>query len=159
MAYDLKPSVEITVSDVRRSILQNLQQRFHQAGINNYQSFVADLSLSSPKMPGGKFDLVIADVPCTGSGTWARTPEQMHFFSLKGIDKYVSLQRKIISNAVNALNEKGYFLYITCSVFKKENEENVDFIQQQLGLSLIRSGYLLGYTMQADTLFAAILKK
>ena len=104
-------------------------------------------------------DLIIADVPCSGSGTWARTPEQLHFFSKKKIEEYSTLQQKIVSNASEWLKENGYLLYITCSVFKKENEENVVFFQKNLNLQFIKSEYLKGYKMQADTLFAALFKK
>ena len=47
-------------------------------------------------------------------------------------------------------------MYITCSVFKKENEEVVDFIQQQHGLKLQEKKLLKGYDEKADTLFAAL---
>ncbi len=49
-------------------------------GIDNYKSFVADLTDNNDSVPETKYDLIIADVPCTGSGTWARTPEQLSFF-------------------------------------------------------------------------------
>ncbi len=160
LAYDLFKNIELTVSDTRKSILENLKKRFAKAGIKNYHSFVADLSISLPeKSILEKQDFIIADVPCSGSGTWARTPEQLHFFSKKKIEEYSNLQRKIVSNAIDYLNENGYLLYITCSVFKKENEENVNFFQKNLNLQLVRSNYLEGYEMQADTLFAALFKK
>ena len=104
----------------------------------------------------GPFDLIIADVPCTGSGTWPRTPEQLTFFHKKEIGSYAVLQRKIVENAVPHLAANGYFLYVTCSVFKKENEENVAFIQQKFQLKLLSMEYLKGYEMQADTLFVAL---
>ena len=161
LAYDVLKNIELTVSDTRKNILENLRKRFAKAGIKNYHSFVADLS-SSPlregSVPGPGYDLIIADVPCTGSGTWARTPEQLHFFSKNSIKKYALLQRKIVQNASNFLNPGGHFLYITCSVFKKENEENVAFIQKELPFELLESRYLKGYEMQADTLFAALFK-
>ena len=162
LAYDLFKNINITVSDTRINILENLKKRFSKAGIRNYHSFIADLSAPCPteRINGGhSFDLIIADVPCSGSGTWSRTPEQMNYFSEKNIDNYSILQKKIVSNAVKYLSEDGYFLYITCSVFFKENEENVDFIQKTPDLKLIESKYLKGYEMQADTLFVAFFKK
>jgi 16S rRNA (cytosine967-C5)-methyltransferase len=160
LAFDLLKNIELTVTDTRKNILENLKKRFANAGIQNYHSFVADLSISPPQnIRLKKQDLIIADVPCSGSGTWARTPEHIHFFSKKKIDEYSILQQKIVANAIEFLNENGYLLYITCSVFKKENEENVDFIQKKLNLELIKSNYLKGYEMQADTLFATLFKK
>lgn len=161
LAFDLLKKTDITVSDTRKNILENLKKRFAKAGIRNYHSFIADLSNPAGMQEiNGKpfFDLIIADVPCSGSGTWSRTPEQMNYFSEKNIDNYSILQKKIVSNAVKFLNEEGYLLYVTCSVFFKENGENVDFIQKNLNFKLIESKYLKGYEMQADTLFVAFFK-
>ena len=160
LAFDLLKNIRLTVSDTRKNILENLKKRFTKAGIKNYHSFVSDLSISRRQQTIlEKQDLIIADVPCSGSGTWARTPEQLYFFTKKKIDDYAILQQKIVSNAIKVLNENGYLLYITCSVFKKENEDNIDFIQKNLNLQLIKSEYLQGDKMQADTLFAALFKK
>ena len=162
LAYDVFKNIELTVSDTRKNILENLKIRFSKSGIKNYHSFVADLSGSfaiNIFEKGAAFDFIIADVPCTGSGTWARTPEQLKYFSKKSIGKYSILQQMIVAGAVQYLKYDGYFLYITCSVFKKENEENVEFIQKKLNIELIESRYLKGYEMQADTLFAALFKK
>jgi len=77
LLLDQYPKIELTVSDIRTSILQQLKVRFKQAGISNYQSLVLDLTQQDFPNTATQFDLVIADVPCTGSGTWARTPEQI----------------------------------------------------------------------------------
>ena len=160
LVHDIFKNIELTVSDTRKSILQNLKSRFENADITNYTSFIADLSVSEPlKEIENPFDIIIADVPCSGSGTWTRTPEQLSFFDKKEIKKYVELQQKIVANALPYLKEGGFFLYITCSVFKKENEENVRFIQQNTTLQLMKSEYLKGYEMQADTLFVALFSK
>lgn len=166
LAKDVLGKINLTVSDVRPSILHNLKKRFEQAGIRDYKAFVADLSLARGQEPGAKssrtlsyaqgYDLIICDVPCSGSGTWSRTPEQLFFFKKEKIDEYAALQKKIIANAVQHLKQGGYFLYITCSVFKKENEENVAFTTQQLGLQLVKQELLTGYEMKADTMFAAL---
>jgi 16S rRNA (cytosine967-C5)-methyltransferase len=156
--YDHFPNIHLTVSDVRETILINLQKRFQKAGIKNYDRFVADLS--SPDFTiNKKFDVVICDAPCSGSGTWSRTPEQLYFFKEERIDHYAGLQKKIVSNAAKALDKEGKLLYITCSVFKKENEEVVEFIQQKLALQLQSMRYLKGYDKKADSLFAALFTK
>lgn len=155
LLHDHFPDVRLTVSDVRESILINLQKRFVRAGIKCYNFFVADVS--SPNFSiQNKFDIVVCDVPCSGSGTWSRTPEQLSFFNKEKIDHYSSLQKKIVSNAAKAISKNGCLLYITCSVFKKENEEVVEFIKSNLSLKLIAMKYLKGYNQKADTLFAAL---
>lgn len=158
LAFDLLKNVQVTVTDTRKSILENLRKRFAKAGIKKYDSFVADLSTSSFNLEK-KFDLIIADVPCSGSGTWSRTPEQLIFFNEKKIREYSTLQKNIVSNVVKNLNDEAYLLYITCSVLEKENEQNINFFQQKLDLELIESNYFKGYEMKADTLFAALLRK
>jgi len=161
LAYDNIPNIQLTVSDVRESIIANLKKRFAVAGIRNYKSFVADLSLSNPtlNLKPQTLNLIILDAPCSGSGTWSRTPEQLAFFNTESIDKYASLQKKIASNAVTYLSKGGRLVYITCSVFKKENEEAVDFITQKLNLQLEHMETLTGYSQKADTLFVASFNK
>lgn len=160
MAKDILGDIGLTVSDVRESILINLKKRFQEAGIKNYKSFVRDLSLHSLLTTHhSPFDLIVADVPCSGSGTWGRTPEQLSFFQPTSIGTYSDLQKKIVSNTVKQLKSDGYFLYITCSVFKKENENNVEWMQEQLKLQLVKQELIRGYTVKADTMFAALLKK
>lgn len=156
LAYDVMRNIQLSVSDIRASIIRNLKQRFERAGIKSYHSFVADISLQRPAMD--KQTLVICDAPCSGSGTWGRTPEQLYFFSEEKIDGYAGLQRKILANVIPYVAEKGYLLYITCSVFKKENEEAVSFIQGHSKLTLIKMALLKGYEQKADSMFAALFQ-
>jgi 16S rRNA (cytosine967-C5)-methyltransferase len=158
MLYDLNPGIHLTVSDKRESILINLRNRFDKAGIKNYQSFIADLSRHS-EMARKNFDLIIADVPCTGSGTWSRTPEQLYFFEPGAINEYAVVQKKIVLSVAGSLKPGGYFVYITCSVFKKENEEAADFIKLNTGMQLVRMELLKGFEMKADSMFIAIFRK
>ncbi len=165
MAKDILGDIDLMVSDIRESILHNLENRFQQAGIKNYESFVADLS-KPLNISISTFNLIIADVPCTGSGTWGRTPEQLYYFEKSKIEEYAALQKKIVATAITQLEPGGYLLYITCSVFKKENEEAVDFIKENLPagqagfhLQLVKMELLKGYDKKADTMFAALLKK
>ncbi|MCZ2225065.1 MAG: Fmu (Sun) domain-containing protein [Chitinophagales bacterium] len=159
LAKDIFENIQLTVSDIRKSIIQNLQNRFAQAGIYHFQFFVADIALSNftlPKNVQQKFQLIICDVPCSGSGTWSRTPEQIYFFTEEKINEYAALQKRIVSNALKHLAENSFFLYITCSVFKKENEEVVAYILKNSSLQLIEMKILKGYDKKADTMFAAL---
>jgi 16S rRNA (cytosine967-C5)-methyltransferase len=158
LAFDIFKQPDLTVSDIRQSILFNLEKRFATAGIKSYSSFIGDLSSPTFNHRNSKFDLIITDVPCSGSGTWSRTPEQLYYFEPQQIDKYIALQKKIVSNAIPYLKPGGFLLYCTCSVFKKENEEVAAFIQQQHSLQLKRSALFTGYTMKADTLFGAVFQ-
>lgn len=159
MLYDLDPTIDLTVSDIRESILANLHKRFNEAGIKKYQSFIMDLTKPILKFKRPAFNLIICDAPCSGSGTWGRTPEQLSYFEENKIDHYASLQKKIVSNVIPHLKPGGYFLYITCSVFKKENEEVAELIKNDFGFSIARMEVLKGYARKADTMFAALLQK
>jgi 16S rRNA (cytosine967-C5)-methyltransferase len=157
LLYDLFNNVQLTVSDIRNSILRNLKARFKSAGINDYHSFVDDVSKEGFKAKQ-VYDLVICDAPCSGSGTWSRTPEQLVFFEENKIDYYQKLQKKIVSNASSAVKGGGYLLYITCSVFTKENEDVVDHILQNTSLECVHKQYFKGFEKRADTLYVALFR-
>lgn len=157
MLLDQYPATQMLLSDVRQSILKNLNSRFTLAEIESpYSLQVIDLSQSGAALAGKfSFDGVILDVPCSGSGTWSRTPEMKLQWNTTDIEKYTNLQKEIVSNSVPYLKENGHLIYITCSVFRQENEEIVEFIQSELGLKLEEKKILKGYETKADTLFAA----
>jgi len=157
LLHDIFPKAQLTVSDIRETILHNLRNRLKRAGITNYQSFVADVS--SPSFSSSKqFDVILCDAPCSGSGTWGRTPEQLHFFKKEKIDYYAALQKRIAVNAGKYVKKGGYLVYITCSVFAKENEEVVTHLLQNTSLQLVEQQYMKGYTEKADTLFSALFQ-
>jgi 16S rRNA (cytosine967-C5)-methyltransferase len=156
LAYDVMQHMNLTVSDIREKIIDNLAKRFSDAGILNYESFVADLTDPNSALPATSYDLIIADVPCTGSGTWARTPEQLYFFMKEKIDQYTDRQKKIVSRVIPCMKENGYLLYITCSVFADENENMAAYIAESHSLKLVRSEIIKGYDHRADTLYAAL---
>ncbi|WP_144695821.1 RsmB/NOP family class I SAM-dependent RNA methyltransferase [Chitinophaga vietnamensis] len=156
---DQQPDVQLLVTDVRRSILENLQQRFVSAGVKKYEARVADLTAPNFAATMGKqlFDGVILDAPCSGSGTWGRTPESLSFFKREEIQHYQDLQKRIAANVIPFVKKGGSLIYITCSVFRKENEELVKFIEDNSTLRKQEGGLIPGYGKGADTMFAARL--
>ena len=146
-------------SDLRSSILTNLDVRFKKAGVKNYTLAQADVSSQATRLPGKQFDLILADVPCSGSGTWARNPERISFFEKDEIQQYADLQKRIVQRILPALKSGGLLLYVTCSVFRKENEEVVNSLLVNTELQLVK---MLGFgadDFNTDKLFAALLKK
>ena len=129
------------------------------AGIQSVEEYCVDLVQKTtwPETLGQRtFDLVLADVPCSGSGTWARIPEQVSFFTPSRLETYGSLQRQILDQLVQQVVPGGNLLYVTCSVFQQENEDQVHYLLQKSGIRLLRQVYFKGYERKADTLFAAL---
>lgn len=159
LLLDRFPRTRLLVSDFRPSILRNLDERFEQAGITDYRRKIIDLNKdTTPLLGEERFDGILLDVPCTGSGTWGRTPEMLQFFQSAAVTEFSKLQYNLVSRALQHLKPGGQLVYITCSVFREENEELVQSIAQQHGLEIIHMDYKIGYHHQADTLFVGILK-
>ncbi len=172
LLYDvLKRNVELTVSDIRLSILLNLHQRFAKAGIKNYNYFLGDLNTPGFKFPAltakgtqgllplYNYQLIVCDAPCTGSGTWSRTPENLFYFKPETIAEFAQRQKQIVSNVIPYLQNEGLLFYITCSVFKKENEDVASFIKETYNLQILHMELLKGYDKKADSMFVAVFKK
>jgi len=157
LAHDLYPDLDILVSDIRTAILHNLKVRFHTAGIKKYNSFLADLSKQQPPASAANAELILTDVPCTGSGTWGRTPEDLYFFDPAAILRYSALQKRIMANIAPHVAPDAALIYCTCSVFKKENEEMIAYIRDTTRLKVQSAQNIQGYDQHADTLFAARL--
>lgn len=160
LAYDVLGENRLVVSDIRTSILKNLLSRLKEAELGLFDCFATDLAVAAPRIPlkTESIDLVIADVPCSGSGTWSRTPEMLLHFDARSLEHYTQLQKKIVNSVLPYLTAKGYLLYITCSVFKAENEAMINYLTNTNGLQLVQSAYFEGYEQKADTLFAALLR-
>lgn len=162
LLIDAEPDISLLATDARTSILKNLQMRLQKIHFKNYTSF--ELNLTEQKtvdaaIVDATFDGIIADVPCSGSGTWSRAPEWLSFFDEKQLASYVELQRICITNIVQKLKPGKPLVYITCSVYKEENEENVKHFTQQLPLQLEDQKYFQYSKEGGDTLFAARLLK
>ena len=160
LLYSLEQDIKLLVSDIRESVLNNLDERFIAAGLRTYQKKIIDLTQNSdPELHGYAFDGIILDSPCTGSGTWGRTPEMISQFEDYKIKGFQNLQKTIASNTVKYLKPGKPLIYITCSVFKEENEEIVDYIVKELGFKLESQEIIKGYEHKADTMFVARLIK
>lgn len=156
LLHNLEPTIKLVVSDIRESILANLDERFRNAGLNKYQKKLLDLTQNQDQvLHDYAFDGIILDAPCSGSGTWGRTPEMINQFDSYKIDFFQRLQKSIASNVVKYLKPGKPLIYITCSVFKSENQDVVNFMVKELGLKLEDQAVLKGYESKADTMFVA----
>lgn len=78
-------------------------------------------------------DVVLADVPCSGMGIIGKKPE-IKYHALQKVEKLVPLQREICQASLTMLRKGGVFLYSTCMICEKENEENVMWLEEHCGL-------------------------
>lgn len=167
LVSDLNPDVTLYISDNRSQMIHNALLRFSAEGKNIPFSCTADLSRSikslnfDDKIRISKpvFDTIICDVPCSGSGTWRRSPEMLCAFSVNELDTYAKKQRSIVGNALPFLKPGGKLIYLTCSIFKAENESNSGCFQRELGMKLISEDYCGGYNKDADFIYRAVFEK
>lgn len=153
-------SVRLTATDVRPTILENYKKRLEKAGWKRFNLFCLDAA-SAPdlKKINKQFDGIITDVPCSGSGTWSRTPEMHSIFRESQLKAYSEKQKTIAANASDFLKPGQPLIYCTCSVFKAENEDVVQYLIAHKNMKLESAQLFCGYEKQADTLFAARLIK
>jgi len=158
LLHEMEPNIKLVVSDIRESILANLDERFQQAGLRKYQKKLLDLTQNpDQEMHDYAFDGIILDAPCSGSGTWGRTPEMIAQFHPSKIEFFQRLQKSIASNVAKFIKSGKPIIYITCSAFKGENEDVVSYLVKELGLKLEEQTVLTGYGNKADTMFVARL--
>ena len=158
------PTTKLTCSDVRSNILENLKQRLQLLGLKQPNVFIAPLngyndSLNS-KDSSLTYNVILADVPCSGSGTWRRNPENLHYFDPQTIEQFAERQLSIIQNVLPSLAVGGYLVYLTCSVFAAENENNIKQIMQSNdNLQLVSEEFCGGIDLQGDFIYRSVLQK
>lgn len=158
LLLDKQRDVDLTVSDIRASILHNLRERVKKYGHHPPECIEIDLSAAvnlPASLKSKRLDGIIADVPCSGSGTWARTPEQLYYCDIDDIKSQSERQRQIIANILPLIKPSTTLYYITCSVFKAENDDNVSFFQNEYALKLVNQKLINGVNNKADSMFIA----
>lgn len=105
------------------------------------------------------FDLIIADVPCSASGTLKRNPDIKINRRESDIVNFVETQRNIVINLWDMLDTNGFMLYITCSIFKEENQDNIEWFKSNLNDFELIEQFQIIPTEYNDSLFYALIKK
>ncbi|EBA11815.1 NOL1/NOP2/sun family protein, putative [Roseobacter sp. CCS2] len=73
-----------------------------------------------------KFDAVFCDAPCSGSGTWRRTPDAKWRLTEDRLDQLIRSQATVLDAAAPLVAAGGVLIYATCSVLTHENQDAVD---------------------------------
>jgi len=105
------------------------------------------------------FDAVLCDVPCSGTGTWRRDPEAKWRLTPDRLEELCQLQATILDAAAPLVSPGGRLVYMTCSLLRAENEDQVAaFMTRAPGWSLI--GTQLDTPLTAsDGFFTAVLAR
>ncbi len=103
---------------------------FERLGIKNAQVTSLDTA-EFPKLFDGVFDLVVADVPCSGEGMFRKNAEAISEWSEENVELCQKRQKEILENAAPLVKEGGVLVYSTCTFSVEENEDNVtDFLDR-----------------------------
>ncbi len=84
------------------------------------------------------FDVVLTDIPCSGEGMFRKDPDSVGEWSVDNVKLCASRQRDIVGNIWSSLKPGGFLIYSTCTYNTAENEENVQWICEELGGVLVR---------------------
>ncbi|MDT8391641.1 MAG: RsmB/NOP family class I SAM-dependent RNA methyltransferase [Lentisphaeria bacterium] len=134
LASAMRRKGTVVASDVRPHALQDLTKRARRAGFLNIDCEDWDGKDGSVKQAA--FDGVLVDAPCTCSGTWRRNPAARWQLPEADIRKMADLQFEIARRVFPALRPAGRLVFATCSMFKEENEDNVQRILAALPVEL-----------------------
>lgn len=119
------------------------------------------------------FDVIVADVPCSGSGLFRKQPDAVNEWSLDNVNLCCTRQKRIVGDCMNSLKPGGIFIYSTCSYSKEENEMSVEWMMKEFDLELVKIplnetwkiiktdfGYrFYPYLTKSEGFFCAVLKK
>ncbi len=115
----------IVAMDIFSKKLDELKKRAKRAKSQNI--IIKEIvGAKTIKRMAGKFDRLLLDVPCTGSGTYRRKPEKKLFFSKQEHQRVLKIQEELLNMHSKLVKEGGKMIYATCSVFPSENTNQVE---------------------------------
>jgi 16S rRNA (cytosine967-C5)-methyltransferase len=119
LALAAQPGRVVFAHDIDAGRMKDLAPRAERAGCTVTELPTNRLRDHAP------FDLVLCDAPCSGSGTWRRTPEAKWLFTPERLAELCTLQDDILALASALVHQNGTLAYATCSVLKAENEARI----------------------------------
>jgi 16S rRNA (cytosine967-C5)-methyltransferase len=135
-------SAEMVASDVSAKRLAQTEARLRRYAYAEHVGFaVADAA--DAKAVEGSFDLILCDVPCSGTGTLAGNPEIRHRLKVEELARQAERQTAILEGALKRLAPGGRLVYSTCSLEPEECERVVDAVVKKAGLRRVSVAELL----------------
>ncbi|MGO4917024.1 RsmB/NOP family class I SAM-dependent RNA methyltransferase [Pseudogemmobacter sp. W21_MBD1_M6] len=139
--------------DIESRRMADLPVRAARAGVEVTRLRTSDIAGHAP------FDLVLLDVPCSGSGSWRRAPEAKWLLTDDRLRQLVRLQGEILDKAAGYVAKGGVLAYATCSLLKDENASQIDaFLSHRAGWKLLEKRRLTPID-GGDGFFIALLTR
>lgn len=125
MAMTMQNKGLIIATDVIQNRLDQCKKRLRRSGVHNAQTRLIEEGWL--KRQHERFDRVVVDAPCTGTGTWRRNPDLKIRSSDKTLKELINKQRQILTQAASLVKIGGRLVYLTCSLMKEENHFQADW--------------------------------
>lgn len=121
---------QVTAHDIAPRRMVDIPNRATRAGTR--------IDIAADTLASRSFDIVFCDAPCSGSGTWRRTPEAKWALTEDRLADLCTMQDDVLDHAVRHVAPGGRLAYATCSVFRDENEDRVKgFLSRNPGWHLV----------------------
>jgi len=117
LAMAARCALEMFAHDADPARLSDLPQRAARAGATVRLLDARNIASKGP------FDLVLADAPCSGSGSWRRAPEAKWHLTPDRLAELCAVQDRILDDAARHVGPQGVLAYATCSLLTEENED------------------------------------
>lgn len=115
--------VACDISEVR---LARARQRLKRAGVENAERILLpQADDKAMKKRYAKYDRVLVDAPCSGTGSWRRNPDVRWSSQAANLLELTVLQSRIFERASNFVAPGGHLIYATCSLLRSENDDRV----------------------------------
>ena len=125
LADIMKNKGRILSLDINQKRLQEASLRFKRAGVHNIETRLVDMNWSTKGLEK-KFDLVLIDAPCSGIGTWSRSPDSRFNFTKKKLVKLINIQSELLLKGSTMVAPGGKLAYITCSILPEEGIDQIE---------------------------------
>lgn len=121
------PGARIIACDINRARLQQLAPRAERAGAANIETRLLNPGQEAAKLSDliGGADAVIVDAPCSGSGTWRRSPELRWRLTPQRLARHRAEQATLLALGATLVRPGGVLIYATCSVLAGEGRDQI----------------------------------
>lgn len=139
IAAQMENGGHLVACDVHSKRLQRAKVRLKRAGVVNAERRQLEQTFDKwVKKSKGKFDRVLIDAPCSGTGTWRRNPDSKWSKDETDLAELVKLQGEILESATRLAKSGGRVIYATCSLLPEENEQQIEkFLKKNDGFKLL----------------------